>query len=179
MRPPTLPADAPPDIAGMVGQYAHGNEPSHHIAYLYVYAGAPHKTQARVRSLMDTMYAALPDGMQGNEDVGQMSALVPDERAWLLLRSIPSAASTCWVRRLSTAPAWRWAAAGCLPLTSIASTPQTPTSASSTSTARSRIRSGSRHSDIAKGGTLRLVMSSTPNEQLGVDAGAIPPSLQI
>jgi predicted alpha-1,2-mannosidase len=71
---PTLPADAPPDIAGMVGQYAHGNEPSHHIAYLYVYAGAPHKTQARARSLMDTMYSAEPDGMQGNEDVGQMSA---------------------------------------------------------------------------------------------------------
>ncbi|WP_158793235.1 GH92 family glycosyl hydrolase [Granulicella sp. L60] len=73
-QPSTLPANAPPDIAGLVGQYAHGNEPSHHIAYLYVYAGQPHKTQARVRMLMETMYAALPDGLQGNEDVGQMSA---------------------------------------------------------------------------------------------------------
>jgi predicted alpha-1,2-mannosidase len=71
---PTLPADAPPDIAGLVGQYAHGNEPSHHVAYLYVYAGQPYKTQARVRSLMETMYSPHPDGMQGNEDVGQMSA---------------------------------------------------------------------------------------------------------
>ncbi len=79
--PSTLPPDAPPDIAGMVGQYAHGNEPSHHIAYLYVYAGAPHKTQARVRSLMDTMYHAAPDGMEGNEDVGQMSA-------WFLLSAL-------------------------------------------------------------------------------------------
>ncbi len=79
--PSTLPPDAPPDIAGMVGQYAHGNEPSHHIAYLYVYAGAPHKTQARVRSLMDTMYHAAPDGMAGNEDVGQMSA-------WFLLSAL-------------------------------------------------------------------------------------------
>ncbi len=79
--PSTLPPDAPPDIAGMVGQYAHGNEPSHHIAYLYVYAGAPYKTQARVRSLMDTMYHADPDGMAGNEDVGQMSA-------WYLLSAL-------------------------------------------------------------------------------------------
>jgi len=71
---PALPSDAPPDIAGLVGQYAHGNEPSHHIAYLYVYAGAPHKTQSRVASLCDSMYANGPDGIAGNEDCGQMSA---------------------------------------------------------------------------------------------------------
>jgi predicted alpha-1,2-mannosidase len=69
-----LPPDAPPDIAGLVGQYAHGNEPSHHIAYLYAYAGAPHKTQARVRALLTKMYRATPDGLIGNEDCGQMSA---------------------------------------------------------------------------------------------------------
>ncbi len=80
--PSTLPPDAPPDIAGMVGQYAHGNEPSHHIAYLYVYAGQPWKTQARVRSLMDTMYNDTPDdGIAGNEDVGQMSA-------WFILSAL-------------------------------------------------------------------------------------------
>jgi predicted alpha-1,2-mannosidase len=78
---PTLPVDAPPDIAGLVGQYAHGNEPSHHIAYLYVYAGQPYKMQARVRSLMETMYADQPDGLQGNENVGQMSA-------WYLLSAL-------------------------------------------------------------------------------------------
>jgi len=69
-----LPADAPPDIAGLVGQYAHGNEPSHHIAYLYAYCGAHHKTQARVRMLLATMHRAAPDGIAGNEDCGQMSA---------------------------------------------------------------------------------------------------------
>jgi predicted alpha-1,2-mannosidase len=69
-----LPADAPPDISGMVGQYAHGNEPCHHMPYLYMYAGAPYKTQQRVRSLLETMYNNQPDGMQGNEDCGQMSA---------------------------------------------------------------------------------------------------------
>jgi predicted alpha-1,2-mannosidase len=69
-----LPPDMPPDVSGMVGQYAHGNEPSHHIAYLYNYAGAPHKTQQRVRNLLETMYDNQPDGMAGNEDCGQMSA---------------------------------------------------------------------------------------------------------
>jgi len=73
-QPSTLPADAPPDIAGMVGQYAHGNEPSHHIAYLYSYAGRPDKTAQRVHMLTTGMYSNNPDGMAGNEDVGQMSA---------------------------------------------------------------------------------------------------------
>jgi predicted alpha-1,2-mannosidase len=63
-----------PDVSGMIGQYAHGNEPSHHIAYLYDYAGAPWKTQARVRMIVDTMYRDQPDGFAGNEDCGQMSA---------------------------------------------------------------------------------------------------------
>ncbi|HET6330972.1 MAG TPA: GH92 family glycosyl hydrolase [Holophagaceae bacterium] len=62
------------DVTGLVGQYAHGNEPSHHIAYLYDYAGRPWKTQALVRRLMDGMYSTKPDGMAGNEDCGQMSA---------------------------------------------------------------------------------------------------------
>lgn len=71
---PTQPPDVAIDIAGLVGQYAHGNEPSHHIAYLYAYAGAHHKTAARVRMLLGTMYRAEPDGLAGNEDCGQMSA---------------------------------------------------------------------------------------------------------
>lgn len=63
-----------PDVSGLVGQYAHGNEPSHHIAYLYNYAGAPRKTQERVAEIMNTMYKNAPDGLSGNEDCGQMSA---------------------------------------------------------------------------------------------------------
>ena len=62
------------DITGLVGQYAHGNEPSHHMAYLYSYAGEPWKTQERVRESLDTLYSADPDGLSGNEDCGQMSA---------------------------------------------------------------------------------------------------------
>lgn len=62
------------DISGLIGQYAHGNEPSHHIAYLYSYAGYPWKTQQRVREIMRTMYHNDVDGYPGNEDCGQMSA---------------------------------------------------------------------------------------------------------
>jgi predicted alpha-1,2-mannosidase len=69
------------DITGLVGQYAHGNEPSHHLAYLYAFAGAPAKTQALVHRLVGEMYAARPDGLIGNEDCGQMSA-------WLVLSAL-------------------------------------------------------------------------------------------
>lgn len=62
------------DITGLIGQYAHGNEPSHHMAYLYDYVGQPWKTQARVRQILNDFYSPLPDGLIGNEDCGQMSA---------------------------------------------------------------------------------------------------------
>ncbi|MCD4694609.1 MAG: GH92 family glycosyl hydrolase, partial [Bacteroidales bacterium] len=62
------------DITGLVGQYAHGNEPSHHMAYLYNYVGQPWKTQQRTRQILDELYTHLPDGLCGNEDCGQMSA---------------------------------------------------------------------------------------------------------
>ncbi len=60
--------------AGMIGNYVHGNEPSHHVPYLYCFAGQPWKTQARVRQIMDEMYRPAPDGLCGNDDCGQMSA---------------------------------------------------------------------------------------------------------
>jgi predicted alpha-1,2-mannosidase len=66
--------EASPDISGLIGQYAHGNEPSHHIAYLYAYAGQPWKTAERVRYILDNFYTTHTDGIIGNEDVGQMSA---------------------------------------------------------------------------------------------------------
>jgi len=69
------------DITGMVGQYAHGNEPSHHMAYLYSYAGQPWKTQEMTRRLLKEMYQPVPEGISGNEDCGQMSA-------WYVLSSL-------------------------------------------------------------------------------------------
>lgn len=70
-----------PDISGMIGQYAHGNEPSHHITYFYTMAGEPWKTADLVRKICAEQYSATPDGLSGNEDVGQMSA-------WYILSSM-------------------------------------------------------------------------------------------
>lgn len=62
------------DITGLIGWYAHGNEPSHHVAYLYAYAGQPWRTQARLAQIMASQYLPTPDGLSGNDDLGQMSA---------------------------------------------------------------------------------------------------------
>ena len=73
--------DLPIFSTGMIGQYAHGNEPSHHVAYLYNYIGKPKKTQKMVRRIINTQYSTKPDGYCGNEDCGQMSA-------WLVFSSL-------------------------------------------------------------------------------------------
>jgi len=62
------------DITGLIGQYAHGNEPSHHMAYLYNFVGKPWKAQKIIRQILDELYTIKPDGLSGNEDCGQMSA---------------------------------------------------------------------------------------------------------
>ncbi len=72
---------ASPDISGLIGQYAHGNEPSHHVVYLYTMIGQPAKTADKVREILTTLYHDQPDGLSGNEDVGQMSA-------WYVLSSL-------------------------------------------------------------------------------------------
>jgi predicted alpha-1,2-mannosidase len=69
-----LDKDTPMDVSGLIGQYAHGNEPSHHVAYLFNYGDAPWKTQERIHQIMSTLYSNQPDGLCGNEDMGQMSA---------------------------------------------------------------------------------------------------------
>ncbi len=174
----TLPADAPPDIAGLVGQYAHGNEPSHHIAYLYVYAGVPHKTQARARMLMETMYSPNPDGMQGNEDVGQMSA-------WYVLSALGfypvDAVSGNYIlgsplfehatvalgggKTLDIEVRRKDSAHQYIQAFTLNGTPQQ--------------RTWFHHSDIAQGGRLVLDMGPQPNLTLGADPAAAPPSLTL
>jgi len=69
------------DVTGLIGQYAHGNEPSHHMAYLYNYIGKPEKTTQKVHFILDNFYKNTPDGLIGNEDCGQMSA-------WYVLSSM-------------------------------------------------------------------------------------------
>lgn len=74
LAPSTVEGDPSPDISGMIGQYAHGNEPSHHTIYLYSMLGQPRKTARLVREVLEGQYSDKPDGLSGNEDMGQMSA---------------------------------------------------------------------------------------------------------
>lgn len=79
--PPTTTGREQVDITGLIGQYAHGNEPSHHMAYLYDYIDMGNKTEFRVHQILNDLYKPIPDGLIGNEDCGQMSA-------WYVLSSI-------------------------------------------------------------------------------------------
>ncbi|MEP6898121.1 MAG: GH92 family glycosyl hydrolase [Rhodanobacter sp.] len=170
-----LPPGAPPDIAGMVGQYAHGNEPSHHVAYLYAYTGSHYKTQARVRMLLETMYEDQPDGLAGNEDCGQMSA-------WYVLSALGlypvDPVSTHYVfgsplldraeidlggqRKLVVQANGNGAGRPYIQSVSWNGKPWT--------------RSWISHAELVAGGTLVFEMGSTPNKQFGAAAADRPPS---
>jgi predicted alpha-1,2-mannosidase len=174
----TLPANAPPDIAGLVGQYAHGNEPSHHIAYLYVYAGQPQKTQARVRSLLETMYFDQPDGLQGNEDVGQMSA-------WYVLSALGfypvDAVSGNYILG---SPLFEHAIVDLgnghtLEINVQRASPRDQYIHSFALNGKLQQRMWFQHAEIAKGGTLTLTMKATPNLVLGTAPASLPPSLTL
>ncbi|MBS1799639.1 MAG: GH92 family glycosyl hydrolase [Acidobacteria bacterium] len=173
---PDLPEDAPPDIAGMVGQYAHGNEPSHHISYLYVYAGAPYKTQARVRSLLETMYADQPNGMQGNEDVGQMSA-------WYLLSALgfypvdPVSGNYVLGSPLFESATVELGEGKKLVIAVERKDPAHQYVQSFSLNGQPQQRAWFHHSEIAQGGRLVLVMGAEPNLKFGSDA--LPPSLAL
>ena len=177
-QPSTLPANAPPDIAGLVGQYAQGNEPSHHIAYLYVYAGQPHKTQARVRMLMETMYAALPDGLQGNEDVGQMSA-------WYIMSSMgfypvdPVSGNYIFGTPLFDQVTLQLGKGKRLELVAHRSAPTDQYIQSVTFNGKPYTRSWFNHRDIVNGARIVFQMGSEPNLQFGSDQADIPPSLTL
>ena len=176
--PSTLPPDAPPDIAGLVGQYAHGNEPSHHIAYLYLYAGAPHKTQARVRMLMDTMYHAAPDGMAGNEDVGQMSA-------WYVLSALgfyavdPVSGNYVLGSPLVERATLQLGGGKRLEIKVRRRSPRDAYVQSFTLNGQRQQRLWFQHAEIASGGSMVLEMGPEPNLTLGAAPEELPPSLQL
>ncbi|MGN6228579.1 MAG: GH92 family glycosyl hydrolase [Dyella sp.] len=170
--------DTPPDVAGLVGQYAHGNEPSHHVAYLYAYAGVHHKTQARVRMLLQTMYADRPDGLAGNEDCGQMSA-------WYVLGALGLYAvdpvSTNYVFGSPLLDRAELALGGdrTLVIETIGNSTDTPYIQSVTWNGQPWTRSWISHAELAKGGTLAFTMGRTPNPAFGRDAKDRPPSMQV
>jgi predicted alpha-1,2-mannosidase len=174
-QPSTLPADAPPDIAGMVGQYAHGNEPSHHIAYLYSYAGRPDKTAQRVHMLTTTMYSNNPDGMAGNEDVGQMSA-------WYVLSAIgfyavdPVSTHYVFGSPLFDRVTLQLAHGRKLVVEAMRSSPTSVTIESVELHGKPHPNAWFAHADIAGGGRFVFRLTDAPDGNFGQGAGVRPRS---
>jgi len=154
------------DITGLVGQYAHGNEPSHHIAYLYAFAGQPWKTQAMVRRLAETMYSAKPDGEIGNDDCGQMSA-------WLVLSAIgfyPVAPGSD--QYVLGSPLFRQASihlenGRTFEILAEGGSGRTPYIRSARLNGAAWTKSYLTHAAVSAGGVLALQMSATPNTSWG------------
>jgi predicted alpha-1,2-mannosidase len=165
-----------PDISGMIGQYAHGNEPSHHIAYLYSYAGAPWKTQERARAILEAMYDTTPNGLAGNEDCGQMSA-------WYVLSALGfypvNPADGVYVLGSPVFPEATIELGGGDRFTVRANnaSPENQYIQSATLNGRPLERSFIRHSEITGGGVLELVMGPEPNRDWGAGESARPPSM--
>lgn len=158
-----LPPDTPPDVAGLIGMYAHGNEPSHHIAYLYCYAGQPWKTQAMVRRLLETMYRNQPDGMAGNEDCGQMSA-------WYVMSALgfyavdPVSGNYVFGTPLFNSASIEIAPSRTLSITARRGSPSDQYIQSIALNGKPHNKTWFRHSDIAQGGTIVFEMGGMPNK---------------
>ena len=171
-----LPPDAPDDIAGLVGQYAHGNEPSHHIAYLYVYAGAPYKAQERLSSLMETMYRNEPDGLAGNEDCGQMSA-------WYVMSAMgfyavdPISANYVFGTPLFDKVIINLGENRQLLLEARRASPTSKYIDAFSMNGKPEKKLWFKHSDIAKGGSVIFEMTDHPNKHFAADIKDAPPSM--
>jgi predicted alpha-1,2-mannosidase len=164
------------DIAGLIGQYIHGNEPSHHTAYMYVYAGAPWRTQARLKQIMDSQYHTAPDGLAGNDDVGQMSA-------WLVFTSLGFYPVTPGSNQYVLGRPFVDRATLTLPngkrftVAADALADDHPYVQSVTLNGRPLDRAWIGHDEIMKGGELRFVMGAEPNTTWATGAEARPYSM--
>jgi len=173
--PSTLPANAPPDISGLVGQYAHGNEPDQHAAYLYAYVGAPWKAQAMVRRLCTEMYKNDPDGIIGNDDCGQMSA-------WFVFSALgfypvdPVEAAYVFGSPLFESAEVTVGAGKKLVIEAPGNRADTPYIAAVTWNGKPWRKSWIAHADLVQGGTLRFTMSDKPNPAFGRVLADRPPS---
>ncbi|NPD65930.1 glycoside hydrolase family 92 protein [Lichenicola cladoniae] len=155
--------DAVEDMAGLIGQYVHGNEPSHHLAYLYAYAGQAWRGQARLKQIVESQYRPAPDGLVGNDDLGQMSAwmiftalgfypVAPGSNEYVIGRPFVDRA----VLRLPNGKRFTVIAEGL--------SDAHPYVGQVTLDGVKLSRSFLRHDEIMRGGTLRFVMQATPNK---------------
>ncbi|MBX3565179.1 MAG: GH92 family glycosyl hydrolase [Sphingomonas sp.] len=166
------------DIAGLIGQYIHGNEPSHHVAYLYNYAGAPWRTQARLKQIVDSQYKPTPDGLSGNDDLGQMSAwyvftamgfypVAPGSNEYVIGRPFVDRAAI----NLPGGKRFVVVAEGL--------SDKAPYVARVTLNGRALERSYITDAEVRAGGELRFTMSAKPNKSWGADREARPYSMSM
>ena len=166
------------DIAGLIGQYIHGNEPSHHVASLYNHAGAPWRTQERLKQIVDSQYKPTPDGLSGNDDLGQMSA-------WLVFTGLgfyPVApASNQYVigrpfveRAVLALPNGK-----SFTIETIGLSDANPYVGKVELGGKALTRSWIADEEIRAGGTLRFTMQATPNATWGKAAEARPYSMSM
>jgi len=169
-------AGLPVDVTGLIGQYAHGNEPSHHVAYLYTHAGAPWKTQERVRGILDTMYGDTPEGLSGNEDCGQMSA-------WYVLSALglypvdPASANYVLTSPLFDRAVVDLGGGRRFAVSVERSSPADAYIQSATLGERPLTRAWITHDEVMAAGELRLVLGAKPNPAWAAGAGDRPPSV--
>jgi predicted alpha-1,2-mannosidase len=163
------------DITGLIGQYAHGNEPSHHMAYLYDYVGQPWNTQARVRQIMGQFYKPEPDGLIGNEDCGQMSA-------WYVLSAAGfypvTPGSTLYAIGSPVFPEIRFKLENehSFVVRTINASDRNVYVQSATLNGKTYNKSFLLHEDLMAGGELVFVMGPRPNMKWGVGPGNEPVS---
>lgn len=164
------------DITGLIGWYAHGNEPSHHVAYLYAYAGQPWRSQERLGQIMASQYAPRPDGLAGNDDLGQMSAwyvftalgfypVAPGSNEYIVGRPFLPRATL----NLPNGKRFTVVAEGLAPTR--------PYIGRATLNGRPLDRAYLRHDEILAGGELRFVMQAGPNQAWATDPALRPYSM--
>jgi len=166
------------DITGLIGWYAHGNEPSHHLAYLYDYAGAPWQTQKRLKQIMDSQYATRPDGLAGNDDLGQMSA-------WYIFTAlgfypVTPASDEYAIGRPFVAKATLHLGGGkTFTVTADPLDDAHPYVGAVTLNGKPLDRVFLRHGEIVAGGELHFTMQAEPNRAWGQAAGDRPSSMSV
>lgn len=164
------------DIAGLIGQYIHGNEPSHHSAYAYVYAGAPWRTQARLTQIVESQYHSRPDGLAGNDDVGQMSA-------WLLFSAMgfypvtPGSGQYVIGRPFTDRTTLNLEGGRRFTIATDGLSGDHPYVQSVTLNGRPLDRAWIGHDEIMAGGELRFVMGARPNTRWATGRAARPYSM--
>lgn len=164
------------DISGLIGQYAHGNEPSHHITYLYAYAGEQFKTADKVRFIMNNLYTDQTDGLCGNEDCGQMSA-------WYVMSSMgfypvnPSNGAYVFGSPLFDEVSINLPEGKKFTVVAKDNSDENIYIQSATLNGENYTKVFITHKDILRGGTLTLNMGSKPNTSFGSKAEDRPKSI--